>query len=97
MLLPTLGGVYEMALEMIEFIDSRLFASRWNGPVPEYKVLVADVSIPSMAFAHRETQPNTIAYGSSSVKMLALAANCWRYFSALEGGAEVRASSTSSR
>jgi hypothetical protein len=31
-----------MALEMLEFIDSRLFASRvaWNGPVPEYQVLV---------------------------------------------------------
>src|SRR5437763_8418668 len=68
LLLPALGGVYVMALEMFAFIDSRLLASRpaWKGPVPEYQVLVAVVSMPSNAFAHRETQPNTIAYGSSS-------------------------------
>jgi hypothetical protein len=38
-------------------------------------VLVALVSIPSKAFAHSVTHPNTIAYGSSSLKIPALAAN----------------------
>src|SRR5579859_2870960 len=61
--LPALGGVYVMALEMLEFIVSRLLASSaaWKGPVPEYHVFVAVVSMPSKAFAHIETQPNTIA------------------------------------
>src|SRR6266567_7469370 len=61
--LPELGGVYVMALDMLAFIDSRLFASTaaCNGPAPTYQVLAALVSMPSNALAHRVTQPNTIA------------------------------------
>src|SRR5580704_5267009 len=83
--LPALGGLYEMALEMLAFIDSRLLASNaaWKGALPAYQPLVALVSIPSNAFAQRDTQPKTIAYGSSCVKICAFAANCWRYFSAV--------------
>jgi hypothetical protein len=52
-----------MALEMLVFIDSRLFASSaaWNGALPTYQELAALVSMPSNAFAHRETHPKTIA------------------------------------
>ncbi|HEV1991511.1 MAG TPA: hypothetical protein VGR34_01440, partial [Candidatus Dormibacteraeota bacterium] len=39
--LPALGGVYEIALEMFAFNDSRLLASRaaWNGALPAYQLL----------------------------------------------------------
>src|SRR3977135_3130527 len=61
--LPELGGVYVIALEMLAFIDSGLLASNaaWKVVLPAYQLLVALVSIPSKAFAHWETQPNTIA------------------------------------
>lgn len=60
---PELGGENAIALEMLEFIDWRLFASSvaWNGPGPTYQLFVAVVSMPSNAFAHRLTLPKTIA------------------------------------
>jgi hypothetical protein len=55
--------VYEIALEMFAFNDSRLPASKaaWNGALPAYQPLVPLVSIPSNALAQSETQPKTIA------------------------------------
>src|SRR6266851_9011221 len=82
--LPELG-LNAIALEMLAFMNCRLLdrSAAWNGPGPTYQELVALVSMPWKAFAHSVTQPKTIAYGSSCVKMSALAANCWRYFSAV--------------
>jgi hypothetical protein len=81
-----------MALEMLEFIDSRLFASRvaWNGPVPEYQVLVRRRVD---ALDGLRPQGNAAEHDRVREQLredAALAANCWRYFSALESGAEVR-------
>src|SRR5437660_435281 len=61
--LPELGGVDAMALERLEFIDSRLLDrnAAWNGALPTYQLLPALVSIPSNAFDQRSTQPKTIA------------------------------------
>src|SRR5438270_2309564 len=83
--LPELGGADAMALDRLEFIDSRLLerSAAWNGTVPTYQPLLALVSIPSKAFAHRDTQPNTIAYGRSWVKISPFSANCCLYFSAV--------------
>jgi hypothetical protein len=55
-----------MALEMLEFIDLRLIESRaaWNGPVPEYQVLVADVSMPSVARDTRLTLLSRVIAGT---------------------------------
>ena len=36
-------------------------SAAWKGPVPTYHALVALVSMPSNAFAHMVTQPNTMA------------------------------------
>src|SRR5260370_15208760 len=60
---PELGGENEIALEMFAFIDCRLFATSapWNAPGPTYQLLPVLVSMPSNAFAHIVTQPNTIA------------------------------------
>src|SRR6266446_213816 len=56
-------GVNAIALEMLLFIDCRLPARSpaWNGPGPTYQLLLALVSMPSNAFAHKVTVPNTIA------------------------------------
>jgi hypothetical protein len=61
--LPELGGVYEIALDTLAFIDWRLPPSKaaWNGLPPTYQELLALVSMPSKAFAQSDTQPKTIA------------------------------------
>ena len=60
---PLPAGVEATAVEMLEFMDSRLLAIRaaWNGRLPTYQVLEALVSMPSNALAHFVTQPKTIA------------------------------------
>src|SRR5438445_11755515 len=70
-------GVTAIALEMLVCIDCRLPASTaaWNGPRPTYQLFVALVWMPSNAFAHSVTVPNTIAKGRSCVKISALAAH----------------------
>src|SRR5205814_6682979 len=82
---PLPAGVEATAVEMLEFIDWRLLAisAAWKGRLPTYQPSVLLVSMPSNALAHFDTQPKTIAYGRSWVKISAFSANCWRYFSAV--------------
>src|SRR3989475_13285450 len=68
--LPELGGVDAIALERLEFIDSRLLDRNagWNGALPTHQLVLMLVSIPSKAFHQRATQPKTRAAGRSRVK-----------------------------
>src|SRR2546429_8272582 len=60
--LPELGGVDAIALERLEFIDSRLLErnAAWNGALTAYQLLVGLVSAPSKALGQRGAQPETM-------------------------------------
>src|SRR5207247_1494063 len=68
--LPELGGDDAMALERLEFMDSRLLdrSAAWNGALPTYQLLAALVSMPSKALAHRARTAITMATPTVSVR-----------------------------
>jgi len=74
-----------MALEMVEFMDSRLLerSAAWKRLLPDVPVVRGARVDPLECLCPQRDAAEHDRVGSSCVKIWAFSANCWRYFSAV--------------